>query len=177
MYNNLNVYLDVCDDNTIDLFIKKTQNINLNKFVWAVNPSKSFFQKTKKNNILVFCNNVLLSKKKETINNIGVSEYDMYIRNIKFKAINRLLFLNYSHIFLEADNNQDIKNDYDVIFKNKNIFYIKNNNLTKDFFYNFEYYLMYEKQLVDGKNLFSFHNFYVDLLASNIKKKLKVYEE
>lgn len=173
MSNGLNVILSVNDLDDINEFLNAVKNESCRKFVWAINPNKEFIRSAKSQDISLFCNRVNISKQKEFINETNTSEYDMYKRNIRFKALNRMLFFQYNIAIFKTNDSNKIEWDYinaskaDLIIKNNDFFIVKNNIKTKKFFYDFEEYIVFLKDLKEGRNLFSFHNFKDDIKLFN----------
>lgn len=178
MSNGLDVIFSVKDSEDIKDFLNAVENENCRKFLWALNPNNEFIKLAKTQDISLFCNNVFISKQEELINGSMTSEYKMYKRNIRFKALNRMIFFQYKNIvFL---NNSDFKIDwnlinrinFDLIIKNDDFFVVKNNTRTKKFFFDFEEYIVFLKDLKEGRNVFSYHNFLYELKFFNINRHL-----
>lgn len=168
MYLN-EINFSVVDKNTAKYIV----NIP-NLFLWVINPDKeliSYLPKTAQ----IYCNTVYISKEKEIINGILTSEYESYFENIRFKALNRLLFLNYRTITflpLNVFNNITIPtlDNVDINLHHDGSFKVKNSLKVKKFFWDFEDYIAHQKNLPEGRNIFSKHDFFKDIKNLNQKK-------
>jgi hypothetical protein len=154
---NKDIILHVCDDFTLNQYIK-CKYYGIEKFLWVVNPSDLSIKTIENYKIDYFKNKVSFF---ESLS-LSHDEYNNYMINIRFKAINRILFLNANSVIFSDSCNipEDYKlnTEIDVLYyknKFKNFLYVKNNKKTKAFFYNFEDYLMFEKKIKNGRNLFS----------------------
>jgi len=145
-----------------------------NLFLWVINPDKELINNLPKHS-QIYCNTVYLSKEKELINGELTSEYESYFENIRFKALNRLLFFNYRTItFLPLNifNNITIPdlNGSDINLHHDNSFKVKNSVKIKKFFWDFEDYIVHQKNLPEGRNIFSKHDFFKDIKKLSQKK-------
>jgi hypothetical protein len=178
MYHN-NIVYSIIDSNNIDN-ITNLQNLRGSLFLWVLNPDNMLLNKLPKD-AQIYCNTVYISKQKEEINSVITSEYDSYFENIRFKALNRLLFLNYRIItFTPADKYNNIlcneMIDYDIVLNQNGSFAVKNSFRVKKFFWDFEDYIVHQKNLPQGRNIFSKHNFFEDMLNLNQNYNLKISE-
>jgi hypothetical protein len=174
---NKDVVLFVCDDSTYNNFISCNLE-GVSKFLWVVNPSRKTLIDIKKNKINFFANSLSFF---ESIP-LTKEEYNYYLKNIRFKAINRLLFFNAkSVIFSETCylpmTNLSINEDVFFYRERFNEFlYIKNNKKTKLFFYDFEDYLLFGEKIENARNLFSAIKYEAAFTNFNeTKYKLNVY--
>lgn len=158
---NKDIILHVCDDSTLYQYIKCKYS-RVEKFLWIVNPSDKSIKDIEESKILYFKNTVSFYESYP----LTSKEYSNYLQNIRFKAINRILFYNAkSVVFSEScsfPKDDFLDTEADVLYyknKFKNFIFVKNNEKTKTFFYNFEDYLMFERKLESGRNLFSIIEF------------------